>query len=409
MAGRYQTLILISVVQSMRTLEFKLYPTVKQIAVLNSWLKACCWLQNKTLEKCKKSYERRKDHTSLYDNYKFLTHLRNKNAVDIPCKFGRDPIKRIDLGMKAFFRRLKSGGSPGFPKFKSNRFYTSLRCENVDNYFRNGKIRIPKLGYLRYRGVYTPQGQQKLITIIKKPNGWFAQVVVDTVVNKQCGTKDSIGIDLGIDNLLALSNGEEIKSPKFLEKSLDKLKRLDRKISKCELGSNNKKKLYILRAKLYNLIKSQRKTYLHKLTTRLANKYKIIVVENLDIKNMVEKSKFGSRFRRNILDSCWGIFVQLLESKVNDRGGTLIKVDPAYTSQTCPKCGNIKEKKLSERTHECICGLSVSRDVASAQVILARGLGLAESKPQTDLVKISAKKSKTNRKKRELLSLSGCN
>ncbi len=178
-----------------------------------------------------------------------------------------------------------------------------------------------------------------------------------------------IGIDLGLNNLIALSNGNKIKNPRYLLNSENRLKKLQRKLSRKKKGSNNRKKFILRVAKLHNKIQNQRTDFLHKLSYSITKNYSLIAIENLQIKNMVKNKHLS----KSISDASWNTLIQMLSYKAVISGGQLIKVDSRNTTKECSNCKNKMEMPLSKRIFDCDkCGLSLDRDVNAALNIKSR-------------------------------------
>jgi putative transposase len=331
-----------------------------------------------------KAYQRREEHVTLYGQQAMLTTWRGrmdwlKNA---PCAFERDPLRRIERGFKAFFRRLKAGQKPGFPRFKSRHRYNSLEYAAVGQYWVDGKIRVPNMGRIRCRGRLLPEGQQRMLRIIRRGSGWYAQVVLND--RKQPPTtgpvKSAIGIDVGLNHFAAMSDGAIIDNPRWGRKSANKLRALQRRVSRRYKGSKRRRKAVKALQRQHERVADQRRCFCHQHTTALVRKYDLVAYENLNIKGLAR-----TRFAKSILDAAWGTFCKQLSVKAECAGRMAIVVDPRGTSQTCPDCGAVVRKTLSERTHSCSCGLVCDRDVAAARVILARAVAeSAATRPWRD-------------------------
>lgn len=359
-----------------KTFQYKLYPNQSQIVEFEKWISICCWTYNRALEHRIKAYRRRAMNVTFYDQVYLLTHWRTKikSLSSVPRWFEMDSLARVDRGMKAFFRRLKSGGIPGFPRFRSNKRYNSLSYSKVGNYISGSHIRIPNLGYIRCRGRTVPRGIQRVLRIIRRSTGWYAQIVLDdrkTPLNVK-PINSAIGIDVGLDSFATLSNGSKIDNPRFGMLSIRKLRALHRRVSRRVRGSKRQQRAVKILGQQHELVANQRRCFCHQQSTALVRKYDLIGYENLNINNMVR-----SRFAKSILDAAWGTFCNQIVVKAANAGQQAIAVDPRSTSQTCPDCGAIVKKKLSERTHSCECGLVCDRDHAAAQVILARALAVS--------------------------------
>jgi len=376
-----------------RIFQYKLYPNQAQIKTLERWLRTCCWLHNQALEMRIKAYRRRGESVSLYTQTAWLTDLRGRIASlrSVPVDFERDALRRVDRGMKAFFRRFKAGNHPGFPRFKSASRWNSMEClDSSSTYLKGDRIRVPNFGTIRCRGRLLPEGLQKGICVIKRATGWYAQIILDD--GKQPPLPDkrhvesAIGIDVGLASFATLSDGEQIENPRYLARSSSSVRALQRRVSRRKKGSNRRRKAINALARKHEQVADQRRNFAHQHSTALVRKYDLIAVENLNVAGMVR-----SRFGKSIHDAGWSIFLSQLRSKAECAGSQLVEVDARYTSQECPNCGAVKPKKLSERTHSCACGLTCHRDHAAAQVILARALAVTGAiRPSMDLAADSA-------------------
>jgi putative transposase len=213
------------------------------------------------------------------------------------------------------------------------------------------------------------EGKIKTMTIKRdRTNKFYASFVAEyepKIINK--GNKERLGIDLGLNSLLATSNGRLIDNPRFLRKSEEKLKRKQRVLSRRQKGSRNRKKSRYKVARLHEKIANQRRDFMHKLTTELTNTYGFFAVEDLETKDMLQNQTFS----KSISDASWGIFLKLLSCKAESANLRVTRVTPRDTSKTCSNCGSIKEMPLSERTYNCSrCGTSIDRDINAAKNIL---------------------------------------
>ncbi len=354
-----------------RTHEFKLYPTKSQEATLETWLRRCCWVYNRALEHRIKAYKRRKQSVSRYEQYNLLAEWRKRISClsSVPSDFQRDAMRRVDLGMKAFFRRFQAGEKPGFPRFKSSRRYNSMAILDPRSYVHGNKIRIPKIGLIKCSGQDDIPTSQKSLKIIRRASGWYAQVVVETDAEQFVSTGEYVGVDVGLTSFAALSTGETIENPRWARRSQRQVAHAQRRVSRRKKGSKNRRKAVKRVAMAHEKITSQRKDFCHQLSRRLVNEYDLIAIEKLNVTGLSR-----GRLSRSIMDAGWSILFQQLTYKAESAGKLVVAVDPRGTSQTCPECGVVKKKELRERVHACNCGCVIDRDVAAARVILSRAL-----------------------------------
>jgi putative transposase len=173
-----------------------------------------------------------------------------------------------------------------------------------------------------------------------------------------------------LEHLANLSNGEQVGNPRYYRKGQGRLAKAQRQLAKVA-RTHPKRKEYRKRvATAHRKIRNQRADFLHKLSRRLVQTYALIVIEKLNVKGLA-----GGMLAKSVNDAAWSILANMLRYKAEEAGSVLVEVDPSYTSQTCPQCGAIRKKDLSERRHSCLdCGFECHRDVAAALVILRRGL-----------------------------------
>jgi putative transposase len=367
----------------LRTYEHKLYLNAQQEKSLESWLRTCCGIYNRALEQRIKAYKRRGESINYYQQQALLTKQRSRIKMLglVPLAFERDALRRVDRGFKAFFRRLKDGQKPGFPRFRSWRRYTSLEYVVVSVYANSETIRIPGIGNVRSRGRDIPTGKQKILRILHRADGWYAQVVVDDgrTAPLKLPAKTSVGIDMGLTSFATLSTGEKIGNPRFGKVSLRKLKFSQRRLARCERHSKNRHKAVNRVVRCHELIAAQRRDFAHQLSTDLVRRFDLIAFENLNIRGMVRNRSLA----RSIMDAAWGMFANFVTCKAESAGRHAVGVHAPGTSQECPWCGAVKEKSLSERTHQCPCrpGVTIDRDHASALVILSRAGGNRHETP----------------------------
>jgi putative transposase len=354
------------------TYQFKLRPNREQEAALWKQLRLTRELYNAAL-------------AELVDNYKvtgkhlnFFTHGKRhslKEHPEIPAVLVDTTLKRLHHAFESFFRRVKQGAdNAGFPRFKSANRWHSLPFRDIvsngisDTYFKAGKKMGGNIRFNRHRDIV---GTPKFCRVLRKPSGWYLQVVCESQPTPLPKNDRAIGLDFGIKNLVADSEGKFVENPKHLDKSLRRLRHAQRRIARRKKGSNRRKKACRMAARIHERIGNQRRDYLHKVARSYVNKYGTIYIEDLQPAKMLR----DGRLARFISDASWSMLRQLLESKAANAGRKVIAVPPQWTSQKCSKCGKLVQKSLSVRTHCCPhCGYVADRDTNAAQVIYRLGL-----------------------------------
>jgi putative transposase len=357
-----------------RTVQFKLYPSAEQAGALEMWLRRCCWLYNRALDKRIKSYKRRGESVSMYAQMVWLTSLRSRLPwlAEVPAWFARSALHRLDKAFKGFFRRCKAGEKPGFPRFKSADRYRSMEFLEKRPFIREHSVFVPLIGPIHARGEFGAVGEQRTLKIIHRASGWYASVTIRNIIKTPVHpSTDECGIDLGLEAFATLDSGERIENPRTLRRAEKKLKAASRRLSRCKRDSNRRNKAKQRLARLHERVERKRRGFCHRVSRDLANRFAHIAIEDLSIKGLA-----SGMLAKQVNDAAWGLFIFYLTYKAANAGGSVAKVGPCGTSQECPICGSVAHKELSERTHCCpSCGFRCHRDQAAAMVIRQRAFG----------------------------------
>jgi putative transposase len=251
----------------------------------------------------------------------------------------------------------------------------------------SGRIKLPKLGWVRLRGWYAIPGDICNATVSRRAGQWYVSVQWQREVAEPRSILPAAGIDRGVAVFAAMSNGANIASVNRGKKALRALRKAQRTLSRKKRGSSNRRKAIRRVAKIQMRVANARKNFLHEQTTAIANNHGTVVLEALKVRNMSASAKGtaaepGKMVRqkaglnRAILDQGWGGFRILLAYKLADRGGRLVEVAATYTSQTCAECGVVDARSRQDQARfVCTsCNHQANADTNAAIIILKRGL-----------------------------------
>jgi putative transposase len=360
---------------AIRTYKYRLYPSHSQAETLNGQLAEACRLYNAALQERRDAWRVARTFITFKVQYHQLKEVRAAGDVDIPnygCSL--DVLRRVDRAFSAFFKRVKNKTGTGFPRFKSVRRYDSLTFRTGNggcSLVKNHKLRVQGVGLIKMNLHRPIEGQIKTTTIIRQAGRWYACFSVECAPKPLPPCNEVVGIDVGITTFAALSNKKDIDNPHWNKEAEAQLRRAQRKVARRKKGSNRRRKAVQMLQRIYAHIRNQRRDFHHRESRKLVNNYGLIAVEKLNIKSLA-----GGFLAKSVNDAAWGQFLRFIAYKAEDAGRCNTQVNPNGTSQRCP-CGQSVPKQLKERWHECpACGLSVSRDHASALEILRLGLSL---------------------------------
>lgn len=360
-----------------RTFKYRIFPNKAQATKLQNSLDACRWLYNNFLEQRKSAWESEKKSLSRYDQSGTIPILKKEhpflNNAFSQCL--QNVSTRVDLAFRAFFRRVKTGEKPGYPRFQGKNRYDSFTYPQSGFKLLKNVVQLSKIGGVKIKLHRPIEGTIKTCTVKRSPTGkWYVTFVCDIEHNPiQQSVNPAIGLDMGLESFATLSNGEKIENPRFFRQEEKTLAKAQRKLSAQKKGSKARKKIRKVVARIHERINWKRNNFVHQESRKLVNRFNTICVEDLSINDM-KKNNFRC-INKSIGDAAWRQFLDLLKSKAECADKKVIKVNPAYTSQICSRCGNRHKLELSERVYHCpVCSLSLVRDRNAA--INIRGLGL---------------------------------
>ena len=357
------------------TFKYRLLPTKGQKTILNTMLGECRWLYNHFLEKRKTAWEQNKESLGYYSQTVSIVKLKQERP-SLKCVYSQslqNVAMRVELAFQAFFRRIKTKEKPGYPRFKGKGWYDSITYPQTGFKIKENKLNFSKIGIIKIKLHRPIKGTIRTCTIRRQRDKWYVCFSAECEIKSLSKSNKAVGIDVGLENFATFSNQEKISNPRFFKTEQKALAKAQRKLSKQKNGSLERKKAKKAVIRIHERICNRRSNFCHQEARKLVNRFGIICIEDLSI-NEMKKGNFRS-INRSIGDVAWGQFAQFLSYKAESAGRQLIKVNPAYTSQTCSNCGNRQKLELSNRTYHCpCCNFLLDRDINASLNILRLGM-----------------------------------
>jgi putative transposase len=360
--------------------KYKLKPTPVQEWVMAETLWRCRMLYNTALEERITAYRRCGVMLSAYQQNAELPDLKAAfpEYAAINAHVLQDVILRLDKTYQAFFRRVKAGQTPGFPRFQGHHRYHSFTYSQVGKHggarLDNGFLALSKIGRIAVRWSRPLEGTPKTVTISREADGWYAIIsCADVPAQPLPPTGRETGIDVGLKVFLITADGLVVENPRHHRKAEKQLAKAHKRVSRRKKGSKRRGQAVGQLGKAHQTVKRQRADFHHKTARILLQHYDTIYLEDLRVANLVRNRHLA----KSISDAGWTQFRSVLEAKAAYAGRRVIAVPPAYTSQDCSGCGARIPKSLSVRTHVCTtCGLVLDRDENAARNIQWAGQAL---------------------------------
>jgi putative transposase len=391
-----------------RSYKFLLRPTSKQVAALEACLEDTRQLYNAALEERREAWRKGRHRVTFYSQDAQLKEIRRADQSGVgrwafTCE--REALRRLDRAFKAFFRRVKAGEAPGYPRFRGRGRWDSVTWPTYGGAKWDSvphpsvtRVHLMGIGHVRVHQHRAVKGRVKTITVKRDGNRWYVFLSCDDVPAEPIEpTGSAVGIDMGVAHFLTTSDGEHVPNPRPLVASADRLAEAQRDLSRKERGSNRRRKAVARVAKIYGKVRRQRLDHAHKAALALVREHDVIAHEALQVANMTRRPKprpdgnggyepngaaAKTGLNRSIQDAGWGVFLAILSVKAESAGRTVITVNPVNTSRRCARCGHVAAgNRVAQAAFRCLsCGHQAHADVNAAINILRAGLALQEAR-----------------------------
>lgn len=336
-------------------------------------LDTCRILYNRLLAWRKDAYEQTGKSPSRYEQTNALPDWKKENDFlgKVHSQVIQEVVQRVDRSYQNFFRRCKQGGEKaGFPRFKGRGHYDSFTFPQSGFELQENAVKLSKIGTVKAIVHRHIDGKIKNCTIRRQNGKWFACFAIEVESVPLAPNGEAVGIDVGLNSFATLSNGEQIENPRFYRHDEKALAKAQRRMSKFEKGTKERRKARKVVARIHERIRNRRHNFVHQEARKIVNRFEKIAVEKLNVRNM----QGNHCLAKSIGDASWTMFRTVLTQKAESAARQLVCVNPAFTSQDCHQCGYRAKKKLSERWHHCpMCAASLDRDVNAAKNILTLG------------------------------------
>ncbi len=367
--------------------QYRIYPTPAQVTAMQHALDECRWLYNRLLEERKLAWADAETTVTLYDQINRMVALKAERVTlaDVHSQALQNVAVRIDLAFKAFFRRVKAGEKPGFPRFRGWGQYDSFCYPGSGHKVGGRRVFLSKIGHVKAI-IHRPlEGNVKTCCVKRTATGkWYATFSCEVEDAPLPAMDSAVGIDVGLASFATLSDGSEVANPRFFrqdERALAKAQRrlaTEPKPATGERATPARRKRRQVVARVHERIAHRRKDFAHQQSRRVVNQHDTIAVEDLSVNRMVHNHCLA----KSIADAAWSMFSAFLSYKAASAGRQFVAVNPAYTSQNCSRCGHRQKLTLADRLYHCpCCGLDIGRDHNAAINIVTLGLQSLGARP----------------------------
>ena len=377
----------------MLSYRFRLYPSKSQSAKMQITLDLCRELYNASLYERQNAWEH-KISINYHDQRSQLPDIKKDRPEfrSVHSQVLQDVLRRMDKAFQNFFRRVKNHENPGYPRFRGERQYQSFTYPQYGHGVKivDNSVHLSKIGNIQMKIHRSIDGNIKVCTISKSLTGkWFASFSCEIENKPLPESTESTGIDVGLHTFAILSNGDPIPNPRFFHENEKRLAKSQRKMSNEEKGSIERSKKRKIVSHIHERISNLRSNFTHELSRRIVNQYGIICLEDLPVKEMGE----DKRYSKSIHDVAWGMFRSFVSYKAEHAGRICKSVNPAFTSQTCSRCGSLNCEFIGRMFHCLDCGLLIDRDHNAAIDIERLGLqslGLEKTREVSGICPVEA-------------------
>lgn len=365
-----------------RVYRFRLYPNRVQETKLHETMELLRQLYNGVLQERRGAYQKQRITLSEYNQMRELKDVRVvcPEYQSIHIHLLQDAVTRAARAYKTLFRVIRDGKRGGLPRFKGPGRYRSFMFKDVVR--KNGarldsagsRIHLSKIGHIKVKLHRPVEGTIQQIGVMLGGDGhWYTNVICkDVPVVALSKTGNTVGIDVGIRNFAALSDGTLVPNPRHYERFHPRIAHTQRTIAKRKRGSGRRHKMVELLHLQRHRMSSTRRDFHHKLANDLVRDFDVLSVEDLNLAGLVHG--FAAR---QVLDAAWGSFIRILAYKAESAGRELVRVDPRGTSQVCSGCGERVPKGPTVQVHRCpYCGYTSDRDINAARNIQRLGHSL---------------------------------
>ncbi|MEU6521247.1 transposase [Streptomyces sp. NPDC046978] len=396
-----------------RAYTFLMRPTVGQAGALAEMLRDHCSLYNGALQERRDAYRHTSKTTVRYGQQS--AQLKDIRSFD-PERQGRwsfssqqATLRRLDKAFAAFFRRVKAGDKPGYPRFRSGKRFDTVDFPKDGDGCRWDstphdpitRVRLQGVGHVKVHQHRAVIGKVKTISVKREGRRWYVILTAEHSAPKPLpATGSVVGVDMGIANFLADSGGGFVPNPRHGAKAAAQLEAAQQALARCKRGSKRRRKAVERVATLHRKVRRQRLDHAHKAALDLVREHDFIAHEDLKIRNMSKApapkpdperpgvfvpngaaAKAG--LNRSIADAGWGVFLAILAAKAEGAGRQVMAVDPRNTSRRCPECGHTaKENRPTQEKFHCLsCGHSAHADTVGAINVLRSGLVRRNANP----------------------------